>query len=605
MKKNYVMIIALVFISTFFLIMKNKKVLDDNEEMPNFGDIGGGILFSGNQVSFSDSSYRKKNVQEAIDELYASIGSYCHVGYTKGTETATTYVCNKNSESTFSTLAFESANVKYDNTTSGLDADDVSEALIELADLIPYCITDYEKQNEQTNSYDCVRTIMPSTLTITDGSVSLTYGTNGSNAYTFDGDGTLSCTSGDTTKVTCSVDTTNHVISLTPVGSTVTNQSISYVTITVSGTQGTQYDAPNDVTFYVSVDPRTVTITAPTVNSSTLTYSGSGQTLFNSAGSCTTGGTMYWYGAPTTTSTAPTFSTSTWTTTAPSLSKTDAGTYYLYYYCKVDDTTNNTGTNINTVLSLSKPIGKATASAPTLTASTVTYDSASHCVGVSGGTSGLTIQYAYRTWNGSAYGSWSGWGTTSSYYCSTNAGKWEIKAKVVGNNNYNDSTESNTVVLTINKAEPTLTVANGSGQCDGGDVPDITTNSNGSLSCSTSNSAVATCTAGTQNGGGKYYDVAAKKKGTVTITITLGEGTNWTSKTATATYTVTSCWVYKHKYDDTPTCTCTGGSCCQAKYCGGTVGVSINKNKARCGSSSSSVPTGSGTGKYCWCNLGA
>ena len=86
--------------------------------------------------------------------------------------------------------------------------------------------------------------------------------------------------------------------------------------------------------------------------SGTLTYTGNAQNLLASAGSCSTGGTMYWYSSnPTTSSTAPSFSTSTWTTTNPGTTTykgTTPGTYYVWYYCRVRDTANNTGTNLNT-----------------------------------------------------------------------------------------------------------------------------------------------------------------------------------------------------------------------------------------------------------------
>ena len=100
----------------------------------------------------------------------------------------------------------------------------------------------------------------------------------------------------------------------------------------------------------VKVNARTVTITAPTFNSNILTYTGSPQTILNVAGSCTTGGVMYYYKS--TSSTKPSFSTSNWTTTAPT-QETNAGTYYVWYYCYVSDTTNNTGSGINTVTAVS------------------------------------------------------------------------------------------------------------------------------------------------------------------------------------------------------------------------------------------------------------
>ena len=133
-----------------------------------------------------------------------------------------------------------------------------------------------------------------------------------------------------------------------------TNRSRS----TAGSQTATAYYAATDINFEespvsggvtVKVNARTVTITAPTFNSNTLTYTGSAQTILN-AGSCTTGGVMYYYKS--TSSTKPSFSTSNWTTTAPT-QETNAGTYYVWYYCYVSDTTNNTGSGINTVTAVS------------------------------------------------------------------------------------------------------------------------------------------------------------------------------------------------------------------------------------------------------------
>ena len=93
-----------------------------------------------------------------------------------------------------------------------------------------------------------------------------------------------------------------------------------------------------------TVKKKTVTFTAPTLKS-VVAYTRSSQILVN-AGSCTAGGTMYYYVS--TSATVPTsFSTTTWSTTVPS--KTNAGTYYLWYYVYVSDTGAYTGTGINTV----------------------------------------------------------------------------------------------------------------------------------------------------------------------------------------------------------------------------------------------------------------
>ena len=128
-----------------------------------------------------------------------------------------------------------------------------------------------------------------------------------------------------------------------------------------------------------TIGQRTVTITAPTVNSSILTYNGGGQNLLATAGSCSAGGTMYWYSSnPTTSATTPNFNiNSGWTKTVPSTTSykgTNAGNYYIWYYCYVSDTTNNKGTGINTVKSVNKNINKkSTTMSLSATSGTLTY----------------------------------------------------------------------------------------------------------------------------------------------------------------------------------------------------------------------------------------
>ena len=119
-----------------------------------------------------------------------------------------------------------------------------------------------------------------------------------------------------------------------------------------------------------TINKRTVTVTEPVIKTDPIKYTGSSQALLSRNGSCTTGGTMYYYVS--TSSTAPTsFSTTTWSTDAPS--RTNVGTYYIWYYVYVSDTNNNTGININTIKSLgSKEIEQRTGAAPTFNADSVT-----------------------------------------------------------------------------------------------------------------------------------------------------------------------------------------------------------------------------------------
>lgn len=187
----------------------------------------------------------------------------------------------------------------------------------------------------------------------------------------------------------------------------------------------------------LTISARTVTITAPAFVSGTLTYNGSDQTVA-SGGSCTTGGTMYYYIS--TTNSTPTFSTSTWSTSANIQAK-PAGTYYVWYYCKVDDTTNNTGTDINTVKKLanSKAINKKTV---TLTwgTTTWTYNGSAHSTTctlggvVSGDSCTLTLSNNTITYVGDVTVSTS-----------------------LNNNNYQLPSPS-TKVISVTKATPAVTI---------------------------------------------------------------------------------------------------------------------------------------------------
>ena len=141
------------------------------------------------------------------------------------------------------------------------------------------------------------------------------------------------------------------------------------------------------------VNKRTVTFSAPTLKSVS-PYTGSEQVLINE-GSCTTGGTMYYYVS--TSSSTPTFSTTKWTTTAPS--KTDAGKYYLWYYVYVSDTDAYTGTGINTVTKVgsgSVTIPKQTGSSGTsLINPSTTFSKSSQTVQL--GVDGATGEVTYST----------------------------------------------------------------------------------------------------------------------------------------------------------------------------------------------------------------
>ena len=274
------------------------------------------------------------------------------------------------------------------------------------------------------------------TLTLSATSGTLTYGTNKTVAITTDGDGALSCVSSDETVATCSIS--GKTLTISPKANTADSKKATITVSQAAGTNYKEATAvtytatvnrktitcptsPADKTYTGSnqasgitcptgsvaagninainvgnyaqtctantgykfsatcsvswkINQRTVTITAPKLNSSTLTYNGSEQTISGTAGSCSAGGTMYYYTKNYTTSSAPTFDTTNWSTTYPTIKATNARTYYLWYYCKVDDTTNNKGTGINTATKLSKAIAKkATTLSLSATSGTLTF----------------------------------------------------------------------------------------------------------------------------------------------------------------------------------------------------------------------------------------
>ena len=156
------------------------------------------------------------------------------------------------------------------------------------------------------------------TITLTDSSKTLTYKTSGTNAYTYDGDGTISCSSSDTTKVTCSVDTTNHKINVVPVAATT-----SAVTITVSATAGSNYSAAEDKTFTVTVNKYTPTVTLTAKSAEDRVYTGS-PIVANTATVALTNSETY-----SGTITYTYYTNSTCTTGATTTAPTNVGTYYV------------------------------------------------------------------------------------------------------------------------------------------------------------------------------------------------------------------------------------------------------------------------------------
>ena len=199
---------------------------------------------------------------------------------------------------------------------------------------------------------------------------------------------------------------------------------------------------------------RTVTITAPTVTN--LTYNGTARKIFEE-GSCTTGGVMYY------SRTDKNFSTSTWSKLLSYVdaSADNAGTYTLYYYCYVSDTSNNKGEGINTIKSVSATIYKAT---PTLTftasTSTLTYNDSTQNIG--------TISYngdgkIYYVVSKSTSVPTTGWIETSTgatiKSSEATAVTYYVYLKADAGTNYNEVAAKNSGSKAINKATGYLTAS--------------------------------------------------------------------------------------------------------------------------------------------------
>ncbi len=254
---NSIIIVVLMYLLSAFY--DNKKINNETKYIPpKFGDLSSGKYFFARDVNYNNDSgtLKSRTVQNAIDELYAALSSDCFVGYTKGTTTSTQYICNKStSDSTIMTL-FDASDVLYNNSHSGLTATNLSTAIYETSQRFNYCIDGYHKDNELSDSYECIVNTLPSTLTIANNNISLTYGGgNDENEYAYNGDGTVSCSSSNASKVTCSVNSTTHKIIITPVEATT-----SEVTLTISAAATANYYAPESLAITVNVSKYTPTL---------------------------------------------------------------------------------------------------------------------------------------------------------------------------------------------------------------------------------------------------------------------------------------------------------------------------------------------------------
>ena len=263
----------------------------------------------------------------------------------------------------------------------------------------------------------------------------------------------------------------------------------------------------------------TPTVTAPTGKS--LTYNGSAQALVN-AGSTTAGTLQY-------SSDGQTYSTS-----IPS--GTNAGNYTVYYRVVGDGNYNDVAAK-----SVTATIAKATPSVTAPTGLSLTYTGSAQALAKAGSTSAGTLQYSS---DGQTY--------STSIPSGTNAGTYTVYYRVVGDANNND-VAAKSVTATIAKAAGSISYATASIGKTYGDAAftnTLTKTGDGTVTYSSSNTAVATVNASTG-------EVTIVGNGSTTITATVTDGTNYTYATKTASYTLSvgtatmtvSATGYTGKYD--------------------------------------------------------
>ena len=238
--------------------------------------------------------------------------------------------------------------------------------------------------------------------------------------------------------------------------------TVSNNTCSISGvTAGTTYYYKVVTTNEAGISTtKTGSVKRPTAK--TLTYTGNAQTLIN-AGSSSIGTIEYKLG-----------SSGTYSTSLPSA--TNAGTYTVYYRITKDGYSTVTDSVSVTI--------KKKADTITLSPKTYTYD---------GNTKSTSVTTE------------SGVSSTITYYsnssCTTtatpkNAGIYYATVKTDGNDNYNAASKGCTKAVVINKASNTLALSANAATYTyptSGTFTVTKNTSEGSLSCTTSNSNVATC----------------------------------------------------------------------------------------------------------------
>ncbi|MGN1342672.1 MAG: beta strand repeat-containing protein [Bacilli bacterium] len=318
----------------------------------------------------------------------------------------------------------------------------------------------------------------------------LTYGTSGTYTYTVSPTNLLvSCTSSDTSIATCSVDTTNKTVTITPKGT-------GSVNITLNG----EVPNSNDECSLISTS-KAVTIncsntaTEPIVTSSQ-DYTGSIRIGISGGTNVDLGGT---------------------------LSATDAGTYNgtatpSKGYCWSDNT-NSSKSYSWTISKIADPI--------TITSTTAAYDGNPHPA-TAKSVSGTAVKLTYYS-DSSCNTETNTTNANSTGGAPKNAGTYYVIGETSGTNNYNASISSCTEAVTINKISPTITLSATSGSVDYNATNTFTATTKSPISSSVAGTLTATSadTSYVTITGGASSSITATSSGVnTTITYKGVKGTN-------------------------------------------------------------------------------
>ncbi len=379
------------------------------------------------------------------------------------------------------------------------------------------------KGNDVTDNYNL--SYVSGTLTIDCSSSSnitidlpstLTYGTSGTYTYTVSPTNLLvSCTSSDTSIATCSVDTTNKKVTITPKGT-------GSVNITLNGEVPNSNDECSSVNISKAITINcSNTATEPIVTSSQ-DYTGSIRIGVSGGTNVDLGGT---------------------------LSATDVGTYTgtatpSKGYCWSDNT--NSSKSYNWTIS-------KIADSITITSTTATYDGNPHPA-TAKSVSGTAVTLTYYS-DSSCSTKTNTTNANSTGGAPKNAGIYYAIGETSGTNNYNASISSCTKAVTINKISPTISLSATSGDVNYNDTntftattkSPISSNVAGTLTATSADTSYVTITGGasssiTATSSGVNTTITYKGvKGTnnstaITIEFVPDDSTNF--NTVTATYNV-------------------------------------------------------------------